>query len=161
MSQSEILKDIFRKHSGMSIRSNFISSNCRLWDRRGTKHLKKSGIDAGSLVQKTVTKVKKMLHYRTFIMIRQDVCFNKFISGFIDLRCLRTGCWEEYLDQRGIKWQEAGENCIMRSFITCTLLTYLLTYGAELFEITWPKLLTPSLAIHIFHVVAVNCHELN
>jgi hypothetical protein len=25
------------------------------------------------------------------------------------------------LDLRGRKWQEAGGNCIMRSFITCTL----------------------------------------
>jgi hypothetical protein len=34
---------------------------------------------------------------------------------------LRTARWE-YLDRRELKWQEAGENCIMRSFITCTLL---------------------------------------
>jgi hypothetical protein len=27
----------------------------------------------------------------------------------------------EYLDLRGRKWREAGEDCIMRSFITCTL----------------------------------------
>jgi hypothetical protein len=26
----------------------------------------------------------------------------------------RKGWWGEYLDVRGIKWQEAGENCIMR-----------------------------------------------
>jgi hypothetical protein len=26
----------------------------------------------------------------------------------------------EYLDLRGRKWREAGEDCIMRSFITCT-----------------------------------------
>jgi hypothetical protein len=31
-----------------------------------------------------------------------------------------TGCWGEYLDRREIKWREVGENCIMRSFITCT-----------------------------------------
>jgi hypothetical protein len=35
---------------------------------------------------------------------------------------VRTGCWGEYFDRRGMRWQEAGENCIMRSFITCTLL---------------------------------------
>jgi hypothetical protein len=40
----------------------------------------------------------------------------------IDWGYLRNGCWWEYLDQRGIKWQEVGESCIMRSFITCTLL---------------------------------------
>jgi hypothetical protein len=30
------------------------------------------------------------------------------------------GC-REYLDLRGNKWQEAGEDCIMRIFITCKL----------------------------------------
>jgi hypothetical protein len=39
----------------------------------------------------------------------------------IGWRYLRTGCWEEYLDLRSRKWQEAGEDCIMRSFITYTL----------------------------------------
>jgi hypothetical protein len=38
------------------------------------------------------------------------------------LYVFETGCWGEYLDQRGMKWQEIGDNCIMRSFITCTLL---------------------------------------
>jgi hypothetical protein len=28
----------------------------------------------------------------------------------------------EYLDRREMKRQEGGENCIMRSFIACTLL---------------------------------------
>jgi len=28
---------------------------------------------------------------------------------------------EEYLDLRRRKWQEAGEDCMMRNFITCTL----------------------------------------
>jgi hypothetical protein len=36
--------------------------------------------------------------------------------------CLKTGCWGEYLDPRKMKWGEVGGNCIMRSFITCTLL---------------------------------------
>jgi hypothetical protein len=35
-------------------------------------------------------------------------------------RVLERGCWEEYMDERQMKWQEAGENCIMRSFVTCT-----------------------------------------
>jgi len=29
---------------------------------------------------------------------------------------MTTGCWGEYLDPRGRKWQEAGEDCI-----PCTL----------------------------------------
>jgi hypothetical protein len=40
----------------------------------------------------------------------------------IDWGYLRTGYWGEYLDRREMKWQEVGENCIMRSFIACTLL---------------------------------------
>jgi hypothetical protein len=35
--------------------------------------------------------------------------------------CLRTECWGEYLDQRGMEWREGRENCITRSFIICTL----------------------------------------
>jgi len=34
---------------------------------------------------------------------------------------LRTGCWGENMDLRRRKWQEVGEDCIMRSFITCTV----------------------------------------
>jgi hypothetical protein len=34
------------------------------------------------------------------------------------LRTARMGCWREYLDLRGKKWQDAGEGSIMRSFIT-------------------------------------------
>jgi hypothetical protein len=30
-------------------------------------------------------------------------------------------CWEEYLYEREVKWQEVGENCTMRSFVTWTL----------------------------------------
>jgi hypothetical protein len=36
--------------------------------------------------------------------------------------CLRKWCWGEYLNRREMKWQEVGNNSIMRSFITCTLL---------------------------------------
>jgi hypothetical protein len=32
---------------------------------------------------------------------------------------LRIGCWGKYLDLRRLKWQEGGENCIMRSLIIC------------------------------------------
>jgi hypothetical protein len=32
----------------------------------------------------------------------------------------KVGCWGEYLVRREMKWREMGENCIMRSFITCT-----------------------------------------
>jgi hypothetical protein len=37
---------------------------------------------------------------------------------------LETGCRGEYLDLRGRKWKGAGEDCIMRSFINCTCLSY-------------------------------------
>jgi hypothetical protein len=35
-------------------------------------------------------------------------------------KCLRTGCWGEYLDPKG-KWREDGEDSIMGSFILCIL----------------------------------------
>jgi hypothetical protein len=35
--------------------------------------------------------------------------------------CLRTGCWWEYLDVRGRKLKEDGENCVIRSTVICTL----------------------------------------
>jgi hypothetical protein len=33
----------------------------------------------------------------------------------------QTGFWGEYLDVRGRRWREAGEDCIMRSFIVLKL----------------------------------------
>jgi hypothetical protein len=44
-----------------------------------------------------------------------------YLGRNADRGCLTTGRWGEYLDPRGMKWHEAGENCIMRSFIICTL----------------------------------------
>jgi len=38
-----------------------------------------------------------------------------------DRGCLRTACWEQYMEHRGRKWWEIEEDCIMRNFITCTL----------------------------------------
>jgi hypothetical protein len=52
-----------------------------------------------------------------------------------DWRCFRTGCFGEYLDLRGMKWQEGGENCIMRSSIICTLHQILL--GAAVAQAVW------------------------
>jgi hypothetical protein len=43
-----------------------------------------------------------------------------------DCGCLRTGRWGEYLDLRGMKWQEVGENCITVSSIIWILLIILL-----------------------------------
>jgi len=40
---------------------------------------------------------------------------------------LRRVCWGEWLNLSRRKEQEAGGNCIMRSFITCTLQQKLLT----------------------------------
>jgi hypothetical protein len=39
---------------------------------------------------------------------------------YTDWGCLRTGCWGEYLDLRGMKERENGESCTMGSFIICT-----------------------------------------
>ena len=39
----------------------------------------------------------------------------------IGLGCLRTGCWGEYLGLRGMKEQENGEKCTMRSSLHRTL----------------------------------------
>jgi hypothetical protein len=43
--------------------------------------------------------------------------------------CLRTECWGEYLDLRGRKWREAGEDCILKTFIICTLHQILLRWS--------------------------------
>jgi hypothetical protein len=37
------------------------------------------------------------------------------------LRVVQKYHWGEYLDLRGSKWQETGENYIMVSFIICTV----------------------------------------
>jgi hypothetical protein len=34
--------------------------------------------------------------------------------------CWRTGCSKEYLDLRGMNWQEASGSFVMRSFVICT-----------------------------------------
>jgi hypothetical protein len=49
----------------------------------------------------------------------------------IDCGCLRTGCLGEYLDLRGIKWQEVGENCVIRSCMVCTLSPVLLGWSKQ------------------------------
>jgi len=43
----------------------------------------------------------------------------------------RAGCWEQYLHLRGRKWQEPGEDCKMRSFITCMLHEILLGWSSQ------------------------------
>jgi hypothetical protein len=57
------------------------------------------------------------------IIIGLDSTKSNFLNdfyAFIQNYILRTECWGEYLDQRGMMWREIGGNCIMRSFITCT-----------------------------------------
>jgi len=49
----------------------------------------------------------------------------------IDWGRLRTGCWGEYLELRGKTWQEAGEHCMRRGFITCTLHQVLLGWSNQ------------------------------
>jgi hypothetical protein len=36
-------------------------------------------------------------------------------------RMFENRCWGEYLDLRGRKWQDSVENCIIRSFIICSI----------------------------------------
>jgi hypothetical protein len=43
------------------------------------------------------------------------------LREYIDGGCLRTVCWGEYLGRRDMEWRVVEENCIMRSFISCTL----------------------------------------
>jgi len=38
----------------------------------------------------------------------------------VGCRCLRIGCWGEYLGLRGTRWQGSGDNYIMRGLIICT-----------------------------------------
>jgi len=45
--------------------------------------------------------------------------------------CLRAGCWGEYLDLRGRKWWEVGEDHIMRSLTTCMLHQILLGWPTQ------------------------------
>jgi len=47
------------------------------------------------------------------------------------LRYTRTGCWWKGLDPQGRKWQENGEDCIMKSFITCRLHEVLLVWTSQ------------------------------
>jgi hypothetical protein len=55
------------------------------------------------------------------------------------LRVLRTGRWGEYLDLRGRKWREAGEDYIMRNFITCTLHQILLGWSSQGGQNRWVR----------------------
>jgi hypothetical protein len=41
---------------------------------------------------------------------------SQMMAFFIDWCCFRTGCWGEHVDGREMKWQESGENCVVRSF---------------------------------------------
>jgi len=42
----------------------------------------------------------------------------------VDLACLRNGRWRPHLDLTGRKRRETEEDCIMRSFTSCTLHQY-------------------------------------
>jgi hypothetical protein len=37
------------------------------------------------------------------------------------LEVFEERCWGEYLDRRGMKCWEVGENCLTCSFVICTL----------------------------------------
>jgi hypothetical protein len=47
-----------------------------------------------------------------------------FYGPPFDLGCLRTRCFAEHLNLRGIKWRKVGENFMMRSSVFCTMYPY-------------------------------------
>jgi hypothetical protein len=49
----------------------------------------------------------------------------------MDLRCSRIRCWWRYIDLRGRKWRETGENNTLRSFITCILVLFTNYYSGD------------------------------
>jgi hypothetical protein len=53
------------------------------------------------------------------------------LRGNTEWECLGKGCWGDYLDRGEMKCQECGQNCIMRSFITCTLCEVWLEWWIE------------------------------
>jgi hypothetical protein len=78
--------------------------------------------------------VAGMVDIRLFIYTDSRKGVKPGLSRFgknIDWGCLRTGCLGEYLDLRGMKWQEVGENCIMRSCMVCTLHPVLLGWSRQ------------------------------
>lgn len=64
-----------------------------------------------------------------FISALCSFCFVSYIINNMSLALWKNkdwgrllgGCWGEYLELRGMKWQMGGDNCIRRSFIICTL----------------------------------------
>jgi hypothetical protein len=91
-------------HRELHTKVEFLTYNCNLF---ALKH----GMDTKDC-ELNGNCVRRMIHFTHTISF--CICTK--------IRVLRTGCWGEYLDQREMKWQEVGENCTMRSFITCTLL---------------------------------------
>jgi hypothetical protein len=58
---------------------------------------------------------------RFFNILSEGVKIGPWSEGKnTDRVCLRTEYWGEYLDLRMLKGQEAGGNCITRSFMICT-----------------------------------------
>jgi hypothetical protein len=58
----------------------------------------------------------------SFLIDRYLFSWVRYIEYYETEFRISTVVLRRYLDQRGMKRQEVGENCIMRSFITCTLL---------------------------------------
>lgn len=64
----------------------------------------------------------KIKVYRTVILpVILYVCETWSLLVREECTCLRTGYIGEYLDLRGMKGLEAGEDCVMWCFIICTL----------------------------------------
>jgi hypothetical protein len=68
-------------------------------------------------------------YYTTWCITVQQIEFALLCFGYdIAIAFLRTGCWGEYWDLKGRKWQE-GEICVIRSFIICILQPLLLCWS--------------------------------
>jgi hypothetical protein len=102
-------------------------------DDGGSKHLKHVGKLLPDYTAKHPRRQPSSELYLTPFLqrVKQHECNSSLRSVWIcnlvsrvkertDWGCLITGCWGEYFDLRGMKWQEAGEKSIMRSCIDCT-----------------------------------------
>jgi hypothetical protein len=70
-----------------------------------------------------LSKKLKIKIYRTIILpvvLYECKTWSLTLRKERRLRCMRIGCWGEYLGPRGTRWQGSGENYIIRSLMICT-----------------------------------------